>query len=91
MLWAVTSADSLFVYLHGRNHSDYQQPPGYIPLFERVRPEDLSEEGKRVCRDNVQCAYDFVAAGNNSAFARATMAALERANETIRNLSVQVS
>ena len=90
MLWAVNAADSLFVYLNGRNHSDYQKPD-FRPMFKSVHPDELPEEGRQVCRNNVQCAYDFVATGNSSAFARATIAVLDKANETSSNLSVQVS
>ena len=90
MLWAVNAADSLFVYMNGRNHSDYQEPD-FRPMFKNIRPEDLPEEGRNVCRDNVQCAYDYVATGNNSKFARGTIAVLDKANETSSNLSIQVS
>ena len=90
MLWAVNESDSLFVYPHGRNHSDYQNLT-FRPRFERVRPDELSENATKVCRGNAQCEYDFVVTGNNLAFARSTIALLDKVNETKSNLSVQVS
>ena len=89
MLWAVNESDSLFVYPLGRNHSSYQDHE-FRPRFETVRPEELTEDAKKVCRGNAQCQFDFVATGS-LAFAVTTINLLNKLNETKTNLSVEVS